>query len=635
MLQTGFDLGLHFLATWWVWQQSPIRPERLFYSVITDQALPSLNELKSLRVPVTLEALQQEVLQVWSGIHPGTHRLVLAGGLVQLTLHSGQTDRLLRELTATATSFSSVDSVLLDPLFFAAAESSTNTAPDEKGSHTATPLQRLQVLSRLCRLGSRVWMGQTIKEGQDTAQVHALVPAAQAWSQCGFDLSTPAAVNPEHLNDSSSAGTLATYSPSWISDKEAPTRLGLRLGQGQEQSQRPGQRHLSHQNLPPSARHVVVLGAGLSGSAVAHSLASRGWSVTVLDQGDGVGAGASGLPAGLAAPHVSPDDNVLSRITRAGVRATLQRAQQCLSNGTDWAHSGVLEHRLEGKRSLPEGALWPSSAHEWSTHATTQQLSESGLHPGAQALWHGLAGWVRPRQLVSAQLQTPGIRVLWQQQVQGLERNGEMWTVTNAKGQTLAQAPLVVVASAYESLALLRSLPGLDLPLNPLRGQISFGLMAELSDPQRQQLPPYPVNGHGSFISGVPTPTGQAAWFIGSTFERECTQAPLRAEDHAANQQRLAKLLPSLGDALKPKFNPDTVQGWASLRCTLPDRLPAAGPVDSVRWPGLWISAGMGARGISLAVLCGELIAAWLENEPLPLPPSLARHLAAERFKRS
>jgi tRNA 5-methylaminomethyl-2-thiouridine biosynthesis bifunctional protein len=40
----------------------------------------------------------------------------------------------------------------------------------------------------------------------------------------------------------------------------------------------------------------------------------------------------------------------------------------------------------------------------------------------------------------------------------------------------------------------------------------------------------------------------------------------------------------------------------------------------------------MGARGISLAVLCGELTAAWLNDEPLPLPAALAKHLAAERF---
>jgi tRNA 5-methylaminomethyl-2-thiouridine biosynthesis bifunctional protein len=92
----------------------------------------------------------------------------------------------------------------------------------------------------------------------------------------------------------------------------------------------------------------------LSGSAVAHSLAQRGWAVTVIDQGTAEGAGASGLPAGLAAPHVSPDDNVLSRITRAGVRATLQRAQDLLQPDTDWALSGVLEHNLAGKRRLPK-----------------------------------------------------------------------------------------------------------------------------------------------------------------------------------------------------------------------------------------------------------------------------------------
>ena len=79
----------------------------------------------------------------------------------------------------------------------------------------------------------------------------------------------------------------------------------------------------------------------------------------------------------------------------------------------------------------------------------------------------------------------------------------------------------------------------------------------------------------------------------------------------------------------------DQVLAWAGLRCTLPDRLPAVGAPDAARWPGLQVCAGMGARGISLGVLCGELIAAQLEGEPLPLAPSLSRHLAAERFAAS
>jgi tRNA 5-methylaminomethyl-2-thiouridine biosynthesis bifunctional protein len=378
---------------------------------------------------------------------------------------------------------------------------------------------------------------------------------------------------------------------------------------------------------PPETRQALVIGAGLSGSAVAHSLAVRGWSVTVLDQAPGVGAGASGLPAGLAAPHVSPDDNVLSRITRAGVQATLHRAQTLLHSGTDWELTGVLEHNLAGKRRLPS-----DSCDQLSAPASAAQVAAAGLPPGTPALWHAQAGWIRPRQLVAAQLQTPGVQVRWGQQVQGIARRGEQWAVTDAQGQTLGQAPWLVVASAFDSLALLQHLPGFAVPLNPLRGQVSFGHMADLTEGQRQLLPPFPVNGHGSFISGVPTPEGPPGWFIGSTFERHCEQAPVREEDHAANQVRLATLLPALGEAMAGQFGPNLVQGWAGLRCTLPNRLPAVGPIDRQRLPGLCLSTGMGARGISLAVLCGELTAAWLNHEPLPLPESLAKHLAAKRF---
>jgi tRNA 5-methylaminomethyl-2-thiouridine biosynthesis bifunctional protein len=418
-------------------------------------------------------------------------------------------------------------------------------------------------------------------------------------------------------------------------------------------------------DTPPEAaasgqpRQALVIGAGLSGSAVAYSLATRGWSVTVIDQGQGVGAGASGLPAGLAAPHVSPDDNVLSRITRAGVRATLQRAQALLKSGTDWALTGVLEHNLAGKRRLPKDDTAPDGVHSMTTLASAEQIAAAGLPPGSPALWHGQAGWLRPGQLVAAQLNTPGIEVLWGQTVHSLEKRGDLWTAIGAPGQVLGQAPWLVVASAFDSLALLSPLPGFAVPLNPLRGQISFGHLHTLSDTQRQQLPPFPVNGHGSFISGVATPNGTSrgtpdgtlngtsdnrlagtndgplGWFIGSTFERNCEQAPVREEDHAANQLRLATLLPALGVAMQPQFEPGQVHGWAGLRCTLPDRLPAVGPIDNARWPGLSLCTGMGARGISLAVLCGELTAAWLGNEPLPLPPHLAKHLTAQRFIRA
>ena len=108
----------------------------------------------------------------------------------------------------------------------------------------------------------------------------------------------------------------------------------------------------------------------------------------------------------------------------------------------------------------------------------------------------------------------------------------------------------------------------------------------------------------------------------------------MREQDHVANHVRLATLLPNLSEPMQPAFAPGRVLAWAGLRCTLPDRVPAVGAPDATRWPGLQVCAGMGARGISLGVLCGELIAAGLEGEPLPLAPSLARYLHAQRFAR-
>ena len=47
--------------------------------------------------------------------------------------------------------------------------------------------------------------------------------------------------------------------------------------------------------------------------------------------------------------------------------------------------------------------------------------------------------------------------------------------------------------------------------------------------------------------------------------------------------------------------------------------------------PCVWMSAGMGSRGLTYAVLGAELLAAQLGGEPLPVAASLARLLVAAR----
>ena len=379
---------------------------------------------------------------------------------------------------------------------------------------------------------------------------------------------------------------------------------------------------------------ALVVGAGLAGSSVAHSLALRGWRVTVLAAGDTPADGASSLPAGLFCPHVSPDDSVLSRLSRNGVRMTLQRLRDVCQAGKDWGHSGVLEHCTDGGTGLP--APWDASAGaDWSHATTADQLQAAGLEPDTVACWHDQAGWVRPAQLVHAQLQHPLIQFQGRTEVARVHATPEgQWQALDPQGAVLAQADLAVLACGPGTSALLPA--GTAWQLQALRGQITWGWHTEV---HHHALPPFPVNGNGNLVTHVPMPEGRA-WFMGSTFERDVSTLPIpHAEQmaaHAVNFDKLSTLLPHSAPALAPWFTPGDAHcqaTWGQVRVSSHDRLPIAGPVNA-NAPGLWALTAMGARGLTLSVLCGELIAAQLHGEPLPLDTKLAQHLGTARLAR-
>ena len=70
------------------------------------------------------------------------------------------------------------------------------------------------------------------------------------------------------------------------------------------------------------------------------------------------------------------------------------------------------------------------------------------------------------------------------------------------------------------------------------------------------------------------------------------------------------------------------------MRCAAYDRLPLAGPAGQSAddLPGLWVLTGLGSRGLTLSMLCGELLAARLHGEPLPLDARLAQALGTQRL---
>ncbi|MDR0479803.1 MAG: FAD-dependent 5-carboxymethylaminomethyl-2-thiouridine(34) oxidoreductase MnmC [Burkholderiaceae bacterium] len=619
ILETGFGLGLNFLAAWHAWQCDPAQPARLFYSAVEAFPPEADDLLKSAAPFPELLPLARQLAAQWRGLLPGLHRIQLADGRVQLTLAIGDAQAMLPQLTGR------YDSVFLDGF-----------APQKNPEMWSETV--IAAIARLVRRDARL------------ATWCVAAEVRERLARAGFAVERVPGLPPKRH------ALHARYAPRW----------------------QPRERRWPDEPCPlPAASppgHAVIVGAGLAGASVAHALAARGWRVTVLARGATPADGASALPAGVVAPHVSPDDRPLSRLTRAGVAATVARARQLFAAGrlnrNDWAENGVLERHLPGKRRLPEAwrmalderiesACQPLSAPLTGTAAerAVQQI-RAAIDVGYPALWHRQAGWINPVALVRAMLAQPeiewrgGVAVARFERLTCAAASAPRWRLFNAAGQTLTDADLLVLAAGFDTLALMRAsadphthththapLP----PLQALRGQVAYGPMP---DACAEGFPPWPVNGNGSLVAGVPLDDGRGnafapGWIIGSTFERDQPEPLLREADDAANLAHLAQLLPAAAAHLAPQFAAGRVRAWAAVRCTVPDRLPLVGPWTAAQnapdAPGdplatPWLLTGLGARGLPLAVLCGEILAAWLHNEPLPVERRLALGLRAGRW---
>ena len=572
VLETGFGLGLNFLVTWAAWKTDPLRPRLLHF--VSTEAFPAsaADVFRSAQThPELLPLAQALQRQLW-GLLPGFHRLVFEGGQVLLSLCIGDAKAMLRESSFEA------DSVYLDGF-------SPLRNPDIWDVHTC------KAVARCCRRGTRVATWTVARTVRD------------ALAQCGFVLKKVPGTPPKRDN------LQGEYQPAW----EPKKTLAIAARR-------------------PAAR-CIVIGAGLAGAAVAASLARRGWQVTVLDAADTPAAGASGLPAGIMAPHVSPDDSLLSRLTRAGIRLTLQQAESLLQAGSDWNATGVLEHCVAHSRKLPgawhTGHVLADAAQDWSRTASPEQLADCGLPPAAPALWHVRAGWIKPARLVQAWLASPGVTWRGTAMVDRLTRQSGVWQALNTAEQELASAELLVLAAGHASQAL-AEMAGQTRPLalQAIRGQASWALHELRS---ASVLPAFPVNGHGSLVPAFPSAEG-LAWLAGSSFERDNASTEIRPQDEQHNFSQLQALLPSAAQALSHQFNSGEVKSWAGVRCVTPTRLPALGPLDVVDLPNLWLCSGMGSRGLTFAALCAEVLAARLHGEPLPIELRLADALLPQRL---
>src|SRR4051794_31774638 len=86
IVETGFGLGLNFLATWRAWREDPGRCTRLHFVSIEHRPFSREDLAAALAEYTELQPLSRALVAAWPGAIAGFHRMELDAGRVTLTL---------------------------------------------------------------------------------------------------------------------------------------------------------------------------------------------------------------------------------------------------------------------------------------------------------------------------------------------------------------------------------------------------------------------------------------------------------------------------------------------------------------------------------------------------------------------
>ncbi|WP_339488076.1 bifunctional tRNA (5-methylaminomethyl-2-thiouridine)(34)-methyltransferase MnmD/FAD-dependent 5-carboxymethylaminomethyl-2-thiouridine(34) oxidoreductase MnmC [Pseudomonas sp. EL_65y_Pfl2_R95] len=593
--ETGFGTGLNFFCAWQLFEQHAPPSARLHFVSVEKYPLSHDDLQRALSLWPELAPVTQPLLAQYVAIHPGFQRLQFDNGRITLDLLIGDASEMLSQLDAR------VDAWFLDG--FAPAKN-----PEMWSTQLFAEIARLSVAGTT--LGSFTSAGDVRRALKDVGFKIKRVPGIGGkWHVLRGQFIGPQEQSTDALSPPSTS---------------------------------PIRHWFSRPPLNNSKRHALVIGAGLAGCATAASLAARGWQVSLLERHKAIAQEASGNPQGVLYLKLSAHGTALSRLIVSGFGYT-RRLLERLDKGQDWSDCGVLQlafNSQEHKRQTKLAAAFPPGLLQQIDQTTATQLA--GIELPAGGLFYPDAGWVHPPALCELLSRHPNISLLSQHNALQLVRVDNQWQAWDGE-QLLASAEVAVLAGAAEIKHFAQSA---ELPLKRIRGQIS-------------SLKKTAASGALSTVvcaQGYIAPARLTEHTLGASFDFDSDDLSLNSADHIGNLQMLEEISPDLSARLNvAEQDPQSLAGRAAFRCTSPDYLPIVGPLadqqaflDSYNalsknakhvpdtpcpWlEGLYINSGHGSRGLITAALSGELIAAWLNDEPLPVPRDVAEGCHPNRF---
>lgn len=383
---------------------------------------------------------------------------------------------------------------------------------------------------------------------------------------------------------------------------------------------------------------VIVIGAGLAGSAAAHALAQAGANVTVLERQSAPATQTSGHPAAVVFPMIAKTASPLRDFFAVGYRAMLAKLQalKTTQGFGDWHQVGayhlLVNERLKHLWHHAEAmGLPPTWVKAWDADAMEQASQGFFKQP---AFEYPTAGYVNPRTLTQAFLAAPGIKLHLHQRAVSLKRLPDAWEVDADGNRFKAQA--VILACGLEAL---RFEQARWLPLRCYRGQLAYVQAHEVATPLSK------IICHEGYL----VPQADAGYLAGATFHPTDRDDHLKLESHNSLVTQLQTWLPGF-----LKQAPE-MRGRVAFRAQAPDHLPMVGPLPhkllterQFQWlqegqvpkepyqvvyqPSLFTSLGHASRGTVSCWLAGMLLASLIMKKAGPQDESLLASVNPARF---
>ncbi|WP_133127348.1 bifunctional tRNA (5-methylaminomethyl-2-thiouridine)(34)-methyltransferase MnmD/FAD-dependent 5-carboxymethylaminomethyl-2-thiouridine(34) oxidoreductase MnmC [Legionella nagasakiensis] len=594
--ETGFGSGLNFLLTWSLWQAHAPKSANLYFISCEKHPLTRDDLLKCLALWPALSEQSYALLESYPILTPGFHLLSFEQRRVNLILMLGDAficyDQLL--VCGDAVVEKQLRRVSIDAWFL------DGFSPQKNPDMWCEKLFAV--------------MGRLSKRNATLATFSAAGVVKRGLQAAGFTV---------------------VKKPGYGCKREMiSARFDQPILPTTRQVSRSTPWHASSVNLVKN-RHAIVLGGGLAGCYSAHALARRGWKVTLLDEQEQAGRGASGNRQAVLYPKISSYRSPLTEFMLTAYVFAIRAYKTLLNPRVDGHLSGLLQLACDSKEQAIQAGLsaWLTDYPELGRLVDKQQASMlAGITLESDGLFIPHSGWIDSFTLCQFLIEMEQINWVGGHKVNALHYTNGEWST----GQYHAE--VLIIANGHHANQFYQTR---HLPLKPIRGQMTVIQKNEASSKLKM-----PLCAEGHIL-----PAWEGGHYLGATYHLGSTDAECQKADDENNLARLDKLPSEL------IWSKDIISHWSAVRAATPDYLPLVGPVadpesfkqqfaklasNAQGWlpfpgpclPGLYVCTGFGSRGLTSVPISAEWLASMINHEPDCLPRRLIQAISPARFLR-